>query len=160
MTPRAVSDRKRKHEAMLQTKCLDCREVTTTSRASEYYMVHDDLWKTANADVVGMICVGCLEKRIGRQLNPLVFSDCPLNHYTHGKSERLTQRQKPTGDMIMANKAITGMFEVMEALESVIESSDVSKRKALAAVLDAYAKDFPDEFFWRQVHKRLPCCGS
>jgi hypothetical protein len=43
---------------------------------------------------------------------------------------------------------ITGMYEVLEAIEAVVEASDPSKRAALAKTMDAYSEDFPDEFFW------------
>ena len=42
----------------------------------------------------------------------------------------------------------TSMFELLDAVEAVIQVADLAKREALAAVIDAYAEDFPDEFYW------------
>jgi len=57
--------------------CLDCEQDTQEMR--EYYMVQDDLWKTVNPDVDGMLCVGCLETRLGRTLTPADFTEAPCN---------------------------------------------------------------------------------
>jgi hypothetical protein len=42
----------------------------------------------------------------------------------------------------------TSMFELLDAVEAVIQVADPAKREALARVIDAYAEDFPDEFYW------------
>ena len=42
----------------------------------------------------------------------------------------------------------TSMFELLDAVEAAIQLADPAKREALAAVIDAYAEDFPDEFYW------------
>ena len=42
----------------------------------------------------------------------------------------------------------TGMWELLDAIEAVIKAADPTKREALAHTIDAYAEDFPDEFFW------------
>jgi hypothetical protein len=43
---------------------------------------------------------------------------------------------------------ITGMYELLDALSAVVSSCDPAKREVLAQTIDAYAEDFPDEFFW------------
>ena len=43
---------------------------------------------------------------------------------------------------------MTDMYELLDAIESVVASSDPAKREALAKTIDAYCEDFPDEFFW------------
>jgi hypothetical protein len=43
---------------------------------------------------------------------------------------------------------ITGMYELLDAIEAVIKAADPAKREALARTIDAYSEDFPDEFFW------------
>ena len=43
---------------------------------------------------------------------------------------------------------IIGIYELLDAIQSVIKAADPEKRDALARTIDAYAKDFPDEFFW------------
>lgn len=57
--------------------CLDC-EIDTKS---EYYMVHDSIWKEATQENErkSVLCIGCLENRIGRSLNSEDFPDVPLN---------------------------------------------------------------------------------
>jgi hypothetical protein len=57
--------------------CLDCG--TNVVRLGEYFMVWDDVWLRANPDDRGMLCIGCLEQRLGRQLYPLDFADAPVN---------------------------------------------------------------------------------
>lgn len=44
----------------------------------EYYMVHDDIWGTAGAGR-GFLCIGCLERNLGRKLTPADFSNAPVN---------------------------------------------------------------------------------
>jgi len=62
--------------------CADCGYDTFDY---EYYMVRNDVWEQAlghkippNEDHV-FLCIGCLEKRIGRTLTRRDFIDCPLN---------------------------------------------------------------------------------
>lgn len=60
----------------LNEACTDCN--TNTREAHEYYMVNFDLWRASGAGE-GMLCIGCLEDRIGRQLVPGDFIDAPIN---------------------------------------------------------------------------------
>lgn len=58
--------------------CIDCGR--STYGIGEYYMVRDEVWDKAVPDGArGMLCVGCLELRIGRKLCFLDFTLCPLN---------------------------------------------------------------------------------
>lgn len=43
---------------------------------------------------------------------------------------------------------LIGMYEVLDALEGVIAATDPAKRETLARILDAYAEDFPEDFYW------------
>jgi hypothetical protein len=73
--------------------CADCG--VDTNLNGEYYMVNDDMWETAAEDVVdGMLCIGCLEDRIGRELELKDFADVLLNNIDMGwrKSDRLIER--------------------------------------------------------------------
>jgi hypothetical protein len=79
----------------LHFACLDCG--VDTGRINEYYMVTDEAWLSANPLEDGMLCIGCLEGRLGRRLTPEDFTRCPLNtNHTisrgHPKSERLLER--------------------------------------------------------------------
>ena len=64
-------------------KCWDC--AVCTNCTGEYYMVDDELWKTGTIyahdpcfeDV--MLCIGCLENRIGGLLTKDDFTAAPLN---------------------------------------------------------------------------------
>jgi hypothetical protein len=57
--------------------CLDCN--VNTHDIGEYYAVEDEVWRAAH-DGPGMLCIDCLEKRIGRQLTQSDFKDNPLNY--------------------------------------------------------------------------------
>jgi len=70
--------------------CKDCG--INTLYAGEYYMVDDAIWQ-ANGVGNGMLCIGCLESRIGYKLQSSDFSDVPINNGGAGvKSERLQKR--------------------------------------------------------------------
>lgn len=83
-------------ERILRFSCIDCSVDTswvTGAGAEEYYMVHDEIWLQAvNTKRDGMLCIGCLEKRIGRELTPADFTDCLLNQQVELKSDRLLNR--------------------------------------------------------------------
>ena len=69
--------------------CKDCG--TDTFELKEYYMVKNNLWnKYGNGDA--MLCVGCLEHRMGRQLNFRDFTNAPVNSGFFPMSARLEQR--------------------------------------------------------------------
>jgi hypothetical protein len=53
--------------------CLDCR--TDTCESGEYYMVADNVWAASGlAPNGGMLCLVCLERRIGRPLTSEDFA--------------------------------------------------------------------------------------
>jgi hypothetical protein len=60
-------------------RCVDCGDDTYAS--GEYYMVHDWVLReeAGMAPLGGMLCIGCLEERIGRRLRPADFTDVPIN---------------------------------------------------------------------------------
>ena len=58
----------------------------------EIYTVRDPVWKTAGMEPMGgCLCVGCLEKRLGRRLRPKDFTRHPFN--TMPGTKRLTERR-------------------------------------------------------------------
>jgi hypothetical protein len=59
--------------------CLDCQN--DVLRAGEYYMLRDLVWLAANPRRQGMLCIGCVEKRLGRRLAPEDFQGAPLDHH-------------------------------------------------------------------------------
>ena len=80
--------------------CDDCGTDTTpcTGRRGcrhigrwEYYMVRADLWPTG----ARFLCIGCLERRIGRRLDADDFTGVPINDpddpwHTPRLADRLT----------------------------------------------------------------------
>jgi len=81
--------------------CKDCGIDTTPCSGKrgcrhkgrwEHYMVHNTIWKAAGM-TDGFLCVGCLEKRIGRVLTPEDFTDFPINNFHPWHTDRLLDRQ-------------------------------------------------------------------
>ena len=68
---------------MYNACCADCG--LDVIDAGEWYMVHDQIWQRAwghierSAPGSQILCVGCLENRIGRALAPSDFPDVPTN---------------------------------------------------------------------------------
>jgi hypothetical protein len=53
-------------EINIRFHCVDCGKCTSSS--GEYYMVDDDLWAVSGLEGNdGMLCLRCLEQRIGRE---------------------------------------------------------------------------------------------
>jgi hypothetical protein len=64
-------------------------------------MVHDEVWaRTGLGGDDGQLCIGCLEKRIGRRVGPGDFIDAPINQIGMDRSLRLESRlwfgERPT----------------------------------------------------------------
>ena len=86
------------HAVRRRFYCLDCGFDTYYG---EYYMLADKLWLQANPKIDGMLCIGCVEKRLGRKLKKEDFINCPLNsfsgRFTAGgwpyRTKRLIDRQ-------------------------------------------------------------------
>jgi hypothetical protein len=72
--------------------CWDC--CTCTLCNDEYYMVDNELWALATEDFGGdgMLCIGCLEARIGDRLVASDFPDFPINRGVFPQSPRLRNR--------------------------------------------------------------------
>ncbi len=67
----------------------------THDHRSETYFVHDHIWKAVGMKPGGWdgcLCIGCLEKRIGRPLTPDDFNDHVFNTSLPG-TPRLLERQ-------------------------------------------------------------------
>ena len=75
--------------------CLDCK--VDTGKIGEHYFVNTDLWLSVVGSIKGMLCVGCLEKRIGRKLTPADFPNVHINRPSaSGMSSRLLNRIRTT----------------------------------------------------------------
>jgi hypothetical protein len=57
-------------------RCLDCQRYTFDEY---YYMLLDEVWLSANPKRGGMLCIICVERRLGRSLMPEDFKDLPIN---------------------------------------------------------------------------------
>jgi len=67
-------------------------EITLGPQAEQYY-VRDSIWKKAGMEPWGgCLCIGCLEKRIGRKLKPKDFDHNHPFNYSPG-TERLMRRR-------------------------------------------------------------------
>lgn len=80
-----------------QFECIDC--LVHTIKIHEYYMVRPDIWqKYMKGHKGSFICIGCLEQRMGRRLQPSDFTHAPINHldkiggYENKQSPRLRDR--------------------------------------------------------------------
>lgn len=86
----------------IYTPCMDCGTDTTPcssitmcrgkrgcrhngGRRWEWYMVRRRIWAQATGgdDTPGYLCIGCLEKRLGRPLNAGDFTAAPVNQPGH-----------------------------------------------------------------------------
>lgn len=78
--------------------CHDCG--VDTGKIHEHYMLHDNVWLAATAPVtthlsppIRMLCIGCVERRLGRPLNHTDFNGSYLNNpRTAPQSQRLRER--------------------------------------------------------------------
>ena len=58
--------------------CLDCR--VDTGKILEHYFINTDLWLSVVGSKTGMLCIGCLEGRIKRRLQPSDFPIVTINN--------------------------------------------------------------------------------
>jgi hypothetical protein len=72
--------------------CMDCR--VDTGKLGEHYMLVDATWNKIHNSNVGMLCIGCVEVRLGRQLTRVDFNTSHVNRPAAGKffSTRLMNR--------------------------------------------------------------------
>lgn len=75
-----------------QFKCIDCD--VDTMNIDEYYMLKDKAWLSIVPEDKGVLCIGCVEDRMGRKLTQKDFSSCILNkeEYSQPRSDRLLDR--------------------------------------------------------------------
>jgi hypothetical protein len=100
-----TATRAEQHYEEYLSRCDDCRMPTLLGNGvvgglCEYYMVHDRIWEAATADeVVCILCIGCLERRLRRTLTRDDFADVPANRdpvYMRADTRRLAQRKTAT----------------------------------------------------------------
>ena len=89
----------------LSSPCTDCGMPTTPCTGEkgcrhagrwEHYMVREKVWAAAGL-MNGFLCVGCLERRIGRLLVPSDFTKAPINGPNPWDTPRLAARKGHAG---------------------------------------------------------------
>jgi hypothetical protein len=76
-------------------RCLDCG--VDTGKTHEHYFVKSQVWMQAHHSIRGMLCVGCLENRLGRRLKKDDFTDAHINNpRLYPMSDRLRNRLTST----------------------------------------------------------------
>lgn len=79
--------------------CHDCG--VNTAEIGEFYMIHHALWRNAIPNnPEAMLCIGCVEERLGFELTSVDFIDAPINRAPYSfpsrpdmeRSDRLNRR--------------------------------------------------------------------
>lgn len=126
---------KEKEWAIPTFLCLDCGMNTKVKRES--YMVRDNIWPIGNLD--GCLCIGCLEYRIGYQLQPDDFTPVPLNyHWRYLRSERLIARLGLKSVLFQGNE--NSHFLVSWGEESLYDFLRELARRRPTYIFNAFAK--------------------
>jgi hypothetical protein len=77
-----------------RSSCMDCG--VNTLEKNNYYMLNDEIWKKIHPIDMGMLCIPCAERRLGRKLNASDFTDAPINalmaRVCGALNDRLTNR--------------------------------------------------------------------
>ncbi|MFE9576695.1 hypothetical protein ACFYO1_09960 [Nocardia sp. NPDC006044] len=86
-----------RHCARDEFPCHECGSATAPiDGPDEWYTVHDSVWKCAAASADSILCIGCLEARLGRRLRHTDFVAAVLNQPGYGHhSPRLQSRLRP-----------------------------------------------------------------
>jgi hypothetical protein len=65
--------------------CMECHK--NTKNKIDYYMLNTFLWRSIAKDIKGMLCVSCVENKIGHTITKSDLLNCPLNwdHPIFGK---------------------------------------------------------------------------
>jgi hypothetical protein len=72
--------------------CLDCSKDTDITE--EFYVLRDDLWRRLVRRTWrgGMLCLDCVERRLGRALHRGDFANVPVNQQQARKCPALARR--------------------------------------------------------------------
>lgn len=68
--------------------CIKCGKDTW----DEYYMLYSRIWKRVNPKVKGMLCIDCVEARLGRKLTKKDFTKAPVNTIKTKRTAQLRGR--------------------------------------------------------------------
>lgn len=98
-----MSERQRSQRSPDDLPCFDCDKPTIDT---DYYMVTMAVWTQAGMTPTHVVlpepesellCIACLEKRLGRELVRADFVDVPLNVHADRCDTLLSQRLQPDG---------------------------------------------------------------
>lgn len=96
--PFVTKRRRRSHRCeWAYAPCSDCDTDTTPADGpSEWYMVHAELWAQAGmgAGWGECLCIGCLERRLGRMLTSADFTDARVNRVGYGQDEHYAYTER------------------------------------------------------------------
>jgi hypothetical protein len=72
--------------------CLDCSKDTDITEG--FFMLRDDLWRRLVRRPYrgGMLCLDCVQRRLGRELHHGDFANVPVNQQQAGKCPALARR--------------------------------------------------------------------
>jgi hypothetical protein len=121
-----------------QPLCVDCGD--DVHSMGEYYMLKDAVWNSAwigrhRAQFFdGQLCIGCLERRLGRTRMHVDFTDAPVNTERSPRSDRLRKRLAANVGSI---KTLDGLIAF--AVEGMLEKLPEDRRAAARAAWDASA---------------------
>lgn len=78
------------HKSKRKWNCVDCDRCTKL----EHYFVKSEVWFVlAGMPETGMLCLDCIERRIGRELNSSDFTDAHINNpKTNSMTDKLRNR--------------------------------------------------------------------
>ena len=129
--------------------CLDCG--VDTGSIDQYYRVTNELWARVNPGGDGMLCIGCLEKRLGRELTPDDFPNGADR--SSPKSERLLKR---LGD---SRKSEAKFKEAVEASKRFTETMRRELDALWARCADDLRResgiDFGDGYLSDEIFSRM-----
>lgn len=75
-----MSDYENEVKGYLKFICVDCMLDTSPVGLDQYYMVNDEVWEQSGiGKSEGMLCLPCLEARIGRNLEASDFTNIEMN---------------------------------------------------------------------------------
>jgi hypothetical protein len=72
-----LTDEEKRAQGRSGWLCMDC--TNDTYESEEFYMLWNRVWRSINYKIEGMLCLVCVEKRLGRELTGNDFSKAPIN---------------------------------------------------------------------------------
>jgi hypothetical protein len=72
-----LSDQEKENLGRLRWLCMDCGK--DTFQSEEYFMLWYKVWRSINYKIEGMLCLNCVEMRLGRQLASSDFNRATIN---------------------------------------------------------------------------------